>query len=335
MPVRTVFALLLLTAIATPAMAQDGEGADLVNERIAFIREMYKPSDAQIDLLRPKLMELVPAQMKYDMDTAVTAKRVRLAIDLVPPQTDMSEALKGRIIASLKEQLGRIWSRAPLSLSASCKVAEGVLSPEEVAAGRERIKERFADRLEGKPLNIDRLDVLAAEAIVPSPPPEFTGQASNRPTPTAPVNPPQPRQAQAQPADDHDHGDAALPRPQQPRQPQQPEPKRTYAQAPPLEEWESVVTQKAEKYNFSDAQRETARSIFNSVQSRAQAYQSQKKDAMAEAASMAEGSAKSQKLGELRQPLNQLYDELSQRVESIASLEQKAAADDKPASSDD
>jgi len=96
--------------------------------------------------------------------------------------------------------------------------------------------------------------------------------------------------------------------------------------APPVAEWAAVVEQITGKFGFTDPQKTLAKSILESYQTRAATHREQRKADYEAAEQLADPAKKVEELGKLNERLNLLFDELTQRVESLATAEQKIKA---------
>lgn len=105
-----------------------------------------------------------------------------------------------------------------------------------------------------------------------------------------------------------------------------------YQTAPPLDDWDKFVISFAEKYNFSEGQVTNARSILKALKTRANQYRMSRSDAFAQAELIVDAKARSETLKQLNRPLDALFDELKQRLDSLPTQEQRHQANAPPAS---
>ena len=80
------------------------------------------------------------------------------------------------------------------------------------------------------------------------------------------------------------------------------------------------------KYGFSEKQKLIAQKALKSCLHRAEAYLQQNKESLDLAKQAAPSDENTKRLVELQRPIDKLYDELNQRVYSLATVEQTLAA---------
>jgi vacuolar-type H+-ATPase subunit E/Vma4 len=95
---------------------------------------------------------------------------------------------------------------------------------------------------------------------------------------------------------------------------------------PPLDEWDKLVASTAERYKFTDAQATKARSILRDLRRRAYQYQVSRSVEFAKAESIVNKKARGERLQTLKAPLHAMFAELGQRLESLATVEQRQQA---------
>jgi hypothetical protein len=105
-----------------------------------------------------------------------------------------------------------------------------------------------------------------------------------------------------------------------------------YAAAPPLDEWEKYVHGLCKKYEFDDAQKTNAFSILKDLRRRANQYRLSRADQFAQAELRTDAKARGDELKNLNRPVDALFDELKQRLESLPTLEQRERAKTAPKS---
>jgi len=277
----------------------------LLADRIAFVKEGYGLSEEQLKKVTPLLEQLVPAQDRYDLKVRLTLRRTALAISITAASESHQQADPAATITRLQEQILAIHAAAPLSLGNVIKLVEPLLPKEQVEAARSRMKNDLAARLKRNPADIvvEKIDDMLASAVAPA------GVSPVQPQPTQP------------PAQSHAKAPPAPPPPPQPPKP--------LAPAPPEAQWtkdyEAIIT----KYGFTEDQKNVAESALKSCLDRAATHRAKSKADFEKADKMSDAAAKEQALQPLRLPLDKLYDELIQRTESLATLEQKLRADGK------
>jgi len=106
----------------------------------------------------------------------------------------------------------------------------------------------------------------------------------------------------------------------------QPEPK-PLPPAPPLDEWDRYVEQTAQKYEFSEAQMSRAQSILTDLRNRARQYRMSRADQFEMADRVEDAGKKKEMLDRLNKPLDAMFDELKQRLESLPTAQQRQRAE--------
>lgn len=122
---------------------------------------------------------------------------------------------------------------------------------------------------------------------------------------------------------------AAKPTPEAPRTPEvKPHQQAEVAPtpAPPLDDWDKYVLTLAGKYSFDDAQMTNAQSILRDLKRRANQYRMSRSDAIAKAQLMTEAKAREAELKVLNRPLDAMFEELKQRLESLPTADQRSKA---------
>jgi hypothetical protein len=112
-----------------------------------------------------------------------------------------------------------------------------------------------------------------------------------------------------------------------PKQPDKPGRQPTdFLKPQPLDEWDKLVASVAERYKFTDAQVTKARSILRDLRRRAYQYQVSRSVEFAKAESIVNKKARGERLQTLKAPLHAMFAELGQRLESLATVEQRQQA---------
>lgn len=182
------------------------------------------------------------------------------------------------------------------------KMGRPYINPADIAAARERSRARENNRAPS----------AKGHGGYPTPgmtSPDQTGAASNSAIAASPGNshlpsPPEPLRL-----------NAAKNAAGQPSSPPQP--------APPLDEWEKYVVSVSQKYGFDDGQNTRAQSILSDLRKRAYQYQLSRSEEYARAQLMTEAKARTESLNRLNAPLDALFAELKQRLESLPTMAQK------------
>ncbi|MBI5764217.1 MAG: hypothetical protein HZA51_11895 [Planctomycetes bacterium] len=101
--------------------------------------------------------------------------------------------------------------------------------------------------------------------------------------------------------------------------------------APPLDDWDKYVLNLAGKYSFDDAQMTNAQSILRDLKRRANQYRMSRSDAIAKAQLLTDAKAREAELKVLNRPLDAMFEELKQRLESLPTADQRSKAGATPA----
>ncbi len=101
---------------------------------------------------------------------------------------------------------------------------------------------------------------------------------------------------------------------------------RYYAPAAPLERWEAAYNTLVKRYRFGEPQLATARAIFDDVRRRAVESKEARKDDYALVASFKNADLRAALLREINRPLDELFEELKQRLAQVATPQQLAEA---------
>jgi len=96
--------------------------------------------------------------------------------------------------------------------------------------------------------------------------------------------------------------------------------------APPLDDWDKHVDRTAERYGFTDDQRTKAQAILRDLRRRAEQYRLSRADDFRALERIEDAEARGEKEKALAAPLNALFEELKQRLDNLATLEQRAKA---------
>jgi len=100
--------------------------------------------------------------------------------------------------------------------------------------------------------------------------------------------------------------------------------------APPLDDWDKYVDTTCKKFAFSDAQVIKAQSILKDLRTRAAGYRSSRNEDFAAAERISDAKAKADRKKELSAPIDAFFEELKQRLDNLATLEQRAKASSPP-----
>lgn len=96
--------------------------------------------------------------------------------------------------------------------------------------------------------------------------------------------------------------------------------------APPLDDWDKYVDATCKKFGFTDAQVIKAQSILKDLRNRAASYRTSRNEDFAAAERITDAKAKADRKKELSAPIDAFFEELKQRLDNLATLEQRAKA---------
>lgn len=194
----------------------------------------------------------------------------------------------------------------------------------ELVAAQDRVDRLKRYSEPGRPQRkSEQQDIAAADVPVISAPPVVTEpprvvpQPPVQTPPATPSSPAPPRPVVLPPQSPA----AAPPKAQAPQAPPPP-----LAPAPPLDEWEKHMLATADKYTFDHAQTTNARSVLSDLRRRAYQYQVSRAEDYARAELMTDPKARTEQLRTLNKPLDALFEELKQRLESLPTQSQKQKA---------
>lgn len=297
-------------AMYKPPSADAGEITlqKLLADRLNFAKEVYALNDEQSKKIVPLLEQLVPLQEQYDLKVRLTLRRTALAISVAANAPANPETDHAGTMARLEAQIQAMHAEAPMSLANVIKLVDPLLPNGQVEAAHNRLRTEVAARLKKDAAAIDlaKIDYPLVPAVVPQ------GLAS--------MQAPQPRPQTDQPQPPV-QSTAKMPIPPPPP----PEPPKPLKPAPALNQWTKDYDALVAKYKFTDDQKKVAGLALKSCLDRAAAHQ-EKHDpdkAQTPADKPADQTAAN------APPLDRLYDELIQRVESLATTEQKLRAEGK------
>ncbi len=333
--------LILLAAVSVASAQQAGQPVAAsparqeavgkqFGEHLAFVQRVYRLDAGQVAKLRPVLTGMAPAHQQYEAEYALTLRRVRIARSIVLDRDQLTVEARNAKAAPFERQYWRIVTNAPLSLASIARHAESLLSKEQVAETHGRLKTRFAGRMKdpNAEFDIQQFDALFAGSI---PDIELPNMVRAGPSPqlAQSLRPTLERTPDAQAEDSKLPKTRAQPSPRKTRPPS-PRPPRNVGPAPVMEEWAQVVEKASSKYGLTQKQKVTASAVLESCQKRAESHRQEQETNYASAQAIADPKEKGEKLGKLNRRLDLLYDELTQRIGSIATMEQKASAGELP-----
>lgn len=330
---KTLLVAILMSAVSAsmlraqndekkPSITGEPEEATLINERIEFVKSFYPVSADQVEKLRKELNARVDVHKEYMNRNDLMLRRRTTAISAVLPQ-DQTHSVEQitALRAKYQEEIYRIREAAPLSLTASVRMAEDMLTPEGRNSGRGKVEAFFAKQLNGQhvdPSRLDRLILSPVPMLDVSQHDELTDtqnklmgntpkkiKASNRPTSEeiraakeAAIK--AKREAKtlnaADPHAGHDHGPVPPP-------PSNRSIETISLNAPALDQWESQFQAWATDYEFTPVQKGAAELIYKHCLDQA------KRQPVTD-----DTSAKR---------LDVIFTQMKQRIDSVASIEQR------------
>ncbi|MFH1417480.1 MAG: hypothetical protein ABII12_04240 [Planctomycetota bacterium] len=311
----------------------------LLADRISFVEELYELTAEQEGKILPLLQQLVPAQEQYDVGCCLTLHRMQIAVSLIGHDSDKSPEERARAIARFEDQINAIHADAPLSLYGVMQKVEPLLPAQQVKAAHARIEAIITTRAKHKgqvgrayPSQIDYLLAPALSAGEPPVLPEIAKPVATHkqatladaavftteqalPVREITATPPNPQKLHAA-------------QPKRPNRPPTPvEPPKPLESAPPESDWRAFSEETAKKYGFNDSQKEVANHVVENYLVRAGLHREKASAEYKAAAGLADAAEKQKSLAELNKPLDKLYYELTRRVDSLVTLEQKIAVD--------
>ncbi|HUN81784.1 MAG TPA: hypothetical protein VMV81_09780 [Phycisphaerae bacterium] len=342
---RPSHAFVILTLLAGVAAAQQApylpantpDANRLLADRVKFVKENYALDQSAMNKLTKDLMGLVPFHEKYMKDAGKTVYRMELAMSIVTSDSQIPDAEKPARLEHFRSQMTDLYSKAPLSLRSVIKMADAQTTPDKAQLAHAKIGARLAGLLKGQPFEIDRVDGLLippskgsvplpviTAGTPPAPPPQ---PAANANPPTAAANP---AVASNPPPSNPNPFLPPTPQHNPPPQPALPAPPpRVVGPAPALDQWKTNVDAAIAKYEFNPDQKKIAERALDQCKLRAETAKSKVKGELEAAAKISDEKARATKITEINKPVDTAYDELMQRVESLATAEQKAKVDKK------
>lgn len=339
----------VLVAGVLPAFAQ-GDAPDLqlqkdnealhrfMNERLDFVRDAYSLDAGISSTVKEWMLTQLPAQKAYSETQALTLRRREMALaSMVHKMKDVTDDIRNRVASNMQDQIYKIHAAAPLSLANVARKTESLLSTDQIELGRKVIINKYEAQLGAGPFDFARLDrILIRPVEVGSGPDPLSGRANpaaqdrmqaaqaeahssgaqpapaKQPTPvpvkTTPVAPPT----------------APVPVSKMPPAVPPPAPPKPLEPAPPMDDWSNRVSTITAGYGFTDDQKKTAEAILKSCHTRAQDYLKSKKPDFDRAGANTDEAARTQDLKALNKEVDKIYAELTSRLESVASIEQRA-----------
>lgn len=305
----------------------------LAASRLEFFMKHYALSDADAARLKAEFERLIGEQAVYSGRWDVTLRRRTLALSrTLPTYQDISESLRASLTERYQNEIYDIHLKSPMGYANLARRVETGLPREKIAAGHQSIEKEYAARLQGAPLKIEELDRIVIPPVQPLTSPDPLERALNPATPQTIAKEgtvSKTADAQFQKDQTGQAREAVAPRPAGPPPPPRadaPAAQAPIEPAPALDAWQARLDGWMDFYRFDDKQRTTATGVFNSCTARARTHLDSNADAYQKANAMADGPEKTKALASLNARLDSLYNELRRRVESIATLQQRAEA---------
>lgn len=317
----------LLFTVAAPAQQPASSGDAKVDPadhkwmdaRVALIHDAYGLNPAQTKVFSGQLTALWKDQRQYQFETNVTLRGIRAAMRDVTASGLVAPENRAAFQAKFERQLyDFVYLKAPMSYANLLKGVEAGLASEQVARGRDHLKKMYQGATE---FSLDTVDwdlrrpvEMPSMAVKERPSlPAFEPMAESAPPRTPPKSAKPKVEKTARPTAPPTTPAASPPAKTTPPKPLKP--------APPVDQWVGLVDQTIAKYNFSEQQKTQAQEILHQCQDNARMHKRQYEKGNQKA----EGSASGLKT--LNHKLDTIYNQLAERVESLATLEQKHAAD--------
>lgn len=307
-------------------------------EYLEVLQVAYALPEAMVEELQAEAARRIEADLKlrtvYRLAILQAAKNYEIESQKRGPTwTEVTEEERARLEAPMREVEAKLLNR----FESLQQFVESKLPPDKAKAGRERIdqarKEIYEKRAEeararaaaeaeyAVAIRLDqqqfsRQDAPVTDdgkpmpkpAYVPPPPPAAL-------TPPAVAPPPQPPTPPA----------PAKPAAQQPSAPPAPPPP-PLQPAPPLDDWDRVVDTVAERYKFDSQQKQKAQRILKDLRERARQYRKSHADEYEQIKRMPAGQERTAEERRVNVPLDELFAELKERLENLATVEQREAA---------
>lgn len=318
-----VLSVAALTTAQTPSAPSPPSqpptsGAMMLEVRLKIVQELYGLSPEQLAALRSNLSGRLPAQQDYETRTSTTIRRLGYAKSMLMDAGGSADPRQSAKLASIEQQYHELVAKAPLSIAAIAREVETMLGEALAAPAREKIRTRFADRLKAdEQVAPEHLDAILTGPLPAAKLPDF-GKAAT-PAPAAPPPAPAQRTDETAPA-----VSSTPPGPQLTAQSRAEaiKPKAPPTPAPPDEEWVPTVNKFIADLAFTSDQRTIAQNILSSCAARVAAYRRAHAADFEAALKMEDASQKAETLRRLNEGIDFIYQELNQRVESLATAEQ-------------
>ena len=303
----------LLRQIEESGTPADDENSPLVqklNERFNAQTESMPLNEMQIATwLEQRLPPAVATQGRARLEELRTRHLLMMATQ------EYDSEMRASLKTSLQREAKELTAEVPAEYNRPVPPAEIV----EYAEARDRI-EKMQPHVEPMRPRAD------ARGPRPEQSPQFVPPTVPQPQPHAQPPVTRPEHQAAKPAPEP----ISPPRPVVNPQAQPPQQKTAapppLQPAPPLDDWEKYVLSVAAKYEFDESQTTNARSILSDLRRRAYQYQASRAEDFARTELMTDAKARTEELKNLNRPLDALFEELKQRLESLPTISQRQKA---------
>lgn len=294
-----------------------------IESQVTLLKNAYLLDDKAVADMREELQARMVLQRSFE--ETENAKLDKLVAIMQSSEAAMAEGSPESEAAW--EQLNYIYQEMPLNETRVADWVEAKLPPERAAKGRAEMEKLWHRReQQNQTQETDSVRRVGRNAKYA----QTRDQGSNSRTAT---NRPKPLQVQRDPSDRAAtpavrEPSKALVREQKPKR--QPEDmkaavagKTAAAKAPPLDDWDKKVDELAQRYQFTEAQQTKGQAILRDLRRRAEQYRLARADDFAAAARLEDPKARKDKERQLEEPLDALFQELQQRLENLATIEQR------------
>lgn len=313
-----------------------------IDSEMILIRAAYELDAASEERIRQVLLEKLVEQWQYEK---AASQRFATMKGRIGDSTSDGDALTQAIV-DFSENL-------PLGEKNIVRTLETALSPDVIAAGNPRLKQlRQRRKLQNEAKEEWRTSLGTAKGrlrraraarsatltVVGNPQPRRGDPRAGTFQPSSPTRAPAPRRpsSASRRTSDSTAGKVIASRSQR-RRNRTAVPRRSssgdsgnkrgpVAPAPPLDTWDKHLDKTAGQFQFSDQQRTKAQAILRDLRRRAEQYRLSRAPDFAAAERETDAKARRATEGRLNEPLDRMFDELKQRLDALATIQQRARA---------